>query len=181
MSNESPYALTAEDLRALRTATGVIFQYHGKESKIRAVLDRHAFDGAPVIFTAAEQRTFLNADRVAGGREREIPATVAMMGYEYGGERGWRLAENPDASAFHYIQTAQYSNTWQTIARLLRAGDAIHIVWTADNNNGYVTDAGLHVDRVEIAVARAKQNLYFHIGTSVTAANSARMIKRQGV
>ena len=89
-------------------------------------------------------------------------------------------ADNAPA-AFHMIHSGQYDPTWLTIAKLLHAGDVLRLVWTADNNTGTITDAGLHADMLRMVVYRADKSVHtFNVAYSIIPGNSARMVQRYG-
>lgn len=183
-TEQTPPVLTAEDLQALKRADGVVFQYAAKESTIRAIRETHTYGDTPPVYTATEQRLFPKTDR-SRGREREIKVGVRMFGYRYGDRDrsladGWNLDSNPGATAFEYIQSAQFTPAWCTVVGLLRTGDALTLEWAADCGNQYVSGAGLHHDELRLIVERGKNRLTFHLDISVCADNSARMIKRNG-
>ena len=86
----------------------------------------------------------------------------------------------PFDSAFSMIGSAQFSESWRTIATMLRAGDEIRLEWLPDyHSNDYARMVGLHVDVVRLDVRRKDNRLTFDLNQSVCPDNSARMM--QGV
>ncbi len=74
-------------------------------------------------------------------------------------------------------------NEWHTIASLLRAGDRIELIWYRDaNRNGYMKEAKLHGDRLQLVIHRKSgerfKPLLFLIESQCCENNTARMIRR---
>jgi hypothetical protein len=179
------HTLTADDVASLRKADSVTFHYFRGAGVIRTHL-RGGYAPDKRIFTARQQRMFPNTDSYSADREREIPVITSMHGYTDGGVTGWRLDKDAspsdcNPSAFHMEHSGQYSPTWLTIANLIHAGDVLHLVWTADNNTGYITENGLHADELTIRVGRNGKIVHtLRVAHSITPDNSARMVQRYG-
>lgn len=174
--------LTRDDLTALKLADAVTF-HHSPAAEggraIRLYLENRMSD-EPRIFTAAQQRTFPAADgRDGRGRIREIRLESSAFGYDTNSTIGWRDDGTGRLSCFYMIGSAQYTEYWPTIPRLLKAGDRLALAWVADNNTGSITAAGLHCDQLRLHVHRRAGRLVFPIATCVCPDNTARMIRRQ--
>jgi len=174
-----PGVLARDDLTALRLADAVTFHHNTIADggpRISLHLESRMSD-EPRIFTATQQRVFPTAD--GRGRIRDIRLESATSGYPTGGSPGWSSADAPHLSCFYMIHSAQFTECWPTIPRLLKVGDRLALRWVADNNTEILTDAGLHNDELRLYVHRAGGRLVFPIATSVSPDNSARMIRRQ--
>lgn len=79
-------------------------------------------------------------------------------------------------SAFEMIHSPAFCEEWQTICACLKAGDILSLEWIADNQSGYLVEAGLHRDHLKLIVDRSDKRLVFSIRESVCQDNSARMI-----
>lgn len=147
--------LTATDVRALKHADALCFD--------------HLADGTSRI------RAILRAESSPTGFEetRSIAALDARLN-DYGPS-----ADGP-YTAFAMIGSAKYDAVAQTLIRHLKVGSQFVLVWTRDNNNGYVKDADLHVDtlRVRVQAKGAKVADEFLIAYAVCRDNTARMVRR---
>jgi hypothetical protein len=178
ITGAEPGVLTRDDLTALRLADAVTFHHHTSAEagpRISLHLETRMTD-EPRIFTATQQRVFPSAD--GRGRQRDIHLESTASGYASDGLPGWNSSDAGHLSCFYMIHTAQFSQSWLTIARLLKVGDRLALQWLADNNTQTLTDAGLHNDQLHLHVHRAGDRLVFPIATSVCPDNSARMIRR---
>lgn len=162
--------LDSADIAALRAAYSVTFHTNMGRAFIRAY--KRTAPGCDV-FTAREQRLFPVADDSERFREITVDHTA------YGYEPGWRGATDY-LVAFHMIHTAEYRETWRTVVELIRAGDRVRLDWVADNNSTTLVEHELHADELRLHIARGERKMIFHIATSVTPDNSARMIRRHG-
>lgn len=79
-------------------------------------------------------------------------------------------------SGFEMIHSPYFCEEWQTICACLKAGDILSLEWIADNQSGYLVEAGLHRDQLKLIVNRGDKRLVFSIRESVCQNNSARMI-----
>jgi len=175
MTTATVTVLTAEDVSALRKAESVTFHLNtgGFFSGIRVSL--RSYTGDQRIYTATEQRLFPQPD--SGDRQREIvPAENTAGGFT---EHASHVLGGHGTECFHMIHSAQYDQEWLTVAGLLKAGDEIHLNWTADaHTNGLMRDNSLHGDRLRLCIVRpSKVRLMFAIATSVSYDNSARMVR----
>lgn len=177
--------LTADDLAALKLADSVSF-HHSTPDNGGPVIRLHLVGGysdVPRIFTAKEQRVFPMSG-ILGDRDRYREIAVESSAYGYGadGRSGFRSDDRPRLACFEMIHSAQVSDTWGTIVRLLKSGDRLTLSWIADNNTDNVRNSGLHNDELRLFVCRAGQQkpYVFHVASSVCPDNSARMIKENG-
>lgn len=174
-------ALTADDVHALRRADNLSFHVYEGKASIRAYLGTEDWK----ILTAREQRVFKrDGSPLPGERMREIACQWGAHGYPEGDGMGiaWRGEESPDLSAYASVVSGTYNALWPTTSSLIGAGDTLTLHWTADCNTGTIREAGLHVDTLTITATSAsgKRERTFHVDTSITPDNSARMIRRFG-
>lgn len=166
--------LTAQDIKALRTAETVVFRHYKGDATIEASLRDHMDGGR--VYTAEQQRLF---PVTPGVDERQRVLTVNGLITYY--DDTTRRTTGPEATAFEMIHSAQYSQTWQTIASMLKVGDVLTIHFNGDRYaNGYSHKTDLHIDGLNLDVKRGKQDLSFIVAVSVAPANSARMVKPKG-
>jgi hypothetical protein len=146
-------AISADDVKALRTATMVAFDHmRNGEHRLRAIYEKRS-------------------DTFETRGERSIAARSHIT--KYSDPREYN-------NAFALIQSAQFNDEWKTVAKSLRAGDILAMEWRA-NANQYTQDAGLNLDELVLHVFRG-ENHRLHAGTymlvvSVCPDNSARMIR----
>lgn len=157
------FPMTKEDVFALRNADDISFHHHEGTDTIR--LRRRSHQGPHQgLFTETEQRVFYRT--------------------EYGDERV-RVIEMGDPSNFGFTAFASTSKwddaRWVTIARTIRPGDEVSLVWRPDDHtNDYLRNARppLHADVLDIRVVRGNKIVgAFMVATSITPDNSARMIQ----
>lgn len=179
----TPFTLTKEHLKALRTADSICFDHYkgpkGGTGKIRAI-----------------KRT--PKDIWEKEKTIEVPAVSTVRGY---GTCHERIQVSPDTiSCFDMAHSAQYDEELQTILSLLRVGDEIEMVWVAGGGNGYVKRARvtekeydtdgketpyqpglgemLYHDKLYIRIRRNdKPKYFFHYADSICPNNTARMIR----
>lgn len=170
--------LTAADIAALKLADDVSMHHRDGRGYLRAHM-RGGYAEEPRVYTAAQQRTFPQADGNDRSREMEADSDIAGYGDDDGLEWSASIG-NAKPAAFHMIHNSDHSLTWQTIVKLLRPGDEITLRWRAGNNNGYLREAGLHADDLYLRVRRGDtaREMEFLIARSVCRDNSARMVKR---
>jgi hypothetical protein len=95
------------------------------------------------------------------------------------------MPDDPELRCFEWVSSAQYSEEWRTIVRILRSGDALELVWIGDAlANGYLKNGEgvrLHADRLALQFTRPRakgpQLWSFNVGESICPDNSARMIR----
>lgn len=156
-------ALTREDIKRLRSANVISFRRSPSWSGI----------------TAAKEKTL-----AAGTKrewEHEVPAhsTIkACYGTYPEPEDRPPLAEV--AVCHHWVPYADnVHEPLRTIFSLLKAGDRLELEWTRDaHTNGYMKDAGLHGDRLQLVVHRKDKRLLFLIHAQCCKDNTARLIRR---
>ena len=168
--------LSAEDVKAIQKADGVVLRIYEGRATLEVDLDG-GWSDSPRVFTAAEQRLFPQTDSPLGGRRRVIVVDSAISGYTT--PDASLASYGPGASAFEMIHSAKYSDTWLTIAALIRVGDYVRLRFNADGHSNEITQkAGLHVDTASVEIVRPnKRPLVFHVATRVGYDNSARMIQ----
>lgn len=152
--------LSKIDLAALRKADSMCFDLYRRDdeiiSRIRAI-KRH--EPSP-------------ADPYARDIEHPIDVNHVVVDYD-------NSTYDAVYEAFHMSHSSQYSDTLQTILRLLRAGDELTLYWVAGNSNGYLEEANLYRDELKLVVMRGgKRALTFNVDTSICANNTARMVRR---
>lgn len=170
-TTERADVLAADDVAALRAADSVTFHLTYDDEAhacIRAWLKPDVTSESR-IYTAREQRLFPSVGGILDDtRVREIDTGYAFINYGRGNI----------SSAFACVLSAKSDDTWPTIARELRTGDRVTLYWKADNNNGTLTEAGLHMDVLHIRLhTPPKPPRELHVATSITPNNSARMIQ----
>lgn len=90
-----------------------------------------------------------------------------------------------DVAKTHFASVCVYSDTagdearyWRTIAKILRAGDRLEMVWSKGyDQNPNLDAAGLIRDRLTLHVHRGGEKLTFIIPTPVCKNDTARTIK----
>ena len=141
--------LSADDVKALRSATMVAFD--------------HKPDGEHALRAIIEKRN--GAFETRG--ELRIPAHSRIQRYSDPREYD---------RAYALIQSAEFNDEWVTVKRALRAGDVLSMEWRA-NSNSYVRDAGLNLDELILHVYRENKRVgSYMLVVSVCPDNSARMI-----
>lgn len=171
--------LSADDVRALRTADTVSFHYYDGRGYIQLTIDGER-SGTLRVLSVADQRAFPQRVDMSAERRRMIDVTTEILGYGADGWTGWSHETEPRAAAFEMVHAAQYSDVWTTLASLIRKGDRLTLKWTADNNTDITRNAGLHSDHLQLIIVRGDARLTFNLVTAVRLDNSARMIRRNG-
>lgn len=161
--------LTADDVKALRKAEKVVFRLLHGVATIEAGIGKMLCDNRR--YTDVERRLF--PDRAYGSSDRERTVTVS------GVATNW-YADKPvheGLTGFEMLHTAQHNATWQTIAGLLRAGDALHLHFDGDaHTNENLRKAGMHGDVLRLVVHRGETKMTFMVTSSAGPDNSARMV-----
>ena len=103
-------------------------------------------------------------------REYEIPAEYNVETYG----KNIKIRK-----AFHWIGWAKGNAVWQTITKLLRAGDEITLNWCKGwGDNELLKNAGLTEDALYIHIRRKGQAKYsFLIGTQIVRKEDGGMIQ----
>ncbi len=169
------YQLTKDDLIALRTAESICFHFFDKAGKIVARIE--APYGAARYYTATEQRAFPNVGQRERTRDIEVDASVSGLDDR---DLRWSLATDPGASAYASISYTSHDDAWQTITALLRAGDALRLVWVASDNTEALREGGMVRDTLSLVVERGDKRLTFNLKQYAGPDHSGRMVKRFG-
>lgn len=99
----------------------------------------------------------------------------------YGASRGTG-ARSCSAS----VSMPRFDAEWATVVNFLKAGDEIHLLWEANNNNQYLDDAKLVRDELHLEVWRKGHRIDPNIGRRVGSfllevyvgePNSARLVR----
>lgn len=179
----APGTLTTEDIAALRMAEDVTFHHHDGKAFIRLYIGRGG-NNPPRVYTVREQRLFAENDSYVADRTRTIPVPSHIYGYNDRSATdgsSWTEATHPHVACYASpYGAARYSRKWRTLAEMLRGGDEVSLLWTADNNTDNIRQAGLHNDELALLVNRRGKRLEFHVDYSVGPDNTARMIRRSG-
>lgn len=126
--------------------------------------------------------------RVTNKFKAELSLDVAMRFRMYGPN-----SHQTPNKCFAWIGSAQFTESWKTIASLLKPGDVLVCEWVADSN-GYTRVASftgnaeieafqsLHTDYMRFIIVRnatekRKTELTFELCHSICPDNSARMIQ----
>jgi hypothetical protein len=146
------------DLAALRKADAICFDHYTRDGiDVRAI-------------RAIKRNEPSERDPYAQDITHTVSVGSAVRAYESGGtSKTW--------TCFEMIHTPQYHDAWQTIVSLLRVGDELTLFWEADNNSGYVNEAGLHHDQLSLVVQRGSKRMTFKVRSSVCPDNTARMCR----
>lgn len=160
------HALTAADLRKLRTADTISFHRSPDSSGIKASKDKHAPTGHTTLW------------------EHEIPAHSTIKAC-YGSFQPPEGKPLPEVAYCHYYlsHADNIHEPWRTIAGLLKKGDRLEMEWTRDaHTNGYSEKARLHADRLRLIIHRGtgtrKKAMLFIITIQICEDNTARLICR---
>lgn len=170
------YELTRADITALRTANTVVFVYNGAAHPVT----REAQTARASYIRAIKEPTMAERDRDPFAREivhvidlGEGKGSHRLTDYEGGGDHEY--------TATAVLLTCRYDERWQSVARSLKVGESIVMHWQRNNDNGYVREAGLHVDSLDLVIGReGKPARHYHVAESITPDNSARMVHVTG-
>lgn len=147
-------ALTTEDIRALRGADSISFHARWLDGEVSESLIR------------GRKRDAENSDYVSA---------LVHVGstFSYGGAI---VRDNPDVRAYESCLSAKFHEHWTTVVSLLRTGDVLTLVWSANGHrNGIAKEHGLAVDSLDIRIDRKRRRMTFGIEQRVSEYNSARM------
>lgn len=151
------YKLTKIDLAALRQCDSIVVHFKGAgESSVKAIKRARTSERDP--FAADQHHTIaapVNCRHVYG-----VPA-------------------HTHAEAFGHISVYHGQTTpVGSILAVLRVGDQIGFEFYPEaHSNGYLIDAGLYGDVLNLHVTRGKQRLVFEIDHCNSPNNSARMVR----
>lgn len=182
MSTETTTVLgtiSANDVKALRTADTVSFHHYQDGGEIRASKwnrSRGPFDDCEKKYSIAVLSSFAGKFTTTADDDDETGERVT--------------ADN--SACFAMEHCASYSEEWQTVAHFLRAGDVLTLHWCADGiANGYFKGATvrqsaevgagmlLYADTLRLKVKRGEKRFSFFLDVSICPNNSARMIRRR--
>jgi hypothetical protein len=143
--------LTAQDIKVLRSADALCYRLDtkGDVSQIEAIKE---------------------ASRDNPWEQRKVlPIAFEIENYE----KGVRVVGA-------WVRLPRYK--WDatplgTLLDLLRPGDELSARLITGNNNGYMTEAGLHRDEFVLQLTRGKKKMLFLLEVSVCPQNSARMAR----
>lgn len=168
--------LLPDDVESLRRAGGIVFFADSEgRAKIRAVLEKND----PADFSRVEARIFRDI-RWEDGRERVREFRVNGHARNTSGLMG-----NPSPLdgrrliGSYFLMSGRFSPSWQTIARLLKPGQAIELSFLADHStNENIRKVNYHADDFFLRVHGTDDRIMqFLIDTSVGPHDSARMIR----
>ena len=145
--------LTSADLRELRKSRSVAFYARWQEGELTE---------SRIV---GRDRDAANNDYVRA--QLEVPSSL-----QYGGSI---VRENADVRAYMSVLSAQFHEHWNTAVNLLRAGDRLVMMWSANGGrNDILREAGFAVDELSIRVVRGKRQMWFHVDQRISRYNSAR-------
>jgi hypothetical protein len=172
-----PLTLDGDDVAALRLADCVSFCRHEQQNYILAWL-RGGHEDDLRVFTAQEQRLFPGTAPHIPDRKRRIDCAGSVYGYPpEDNQRAWDHLTKPGVICYEPNVGGRYSDTWTTLAGLLKPGDRLWLRWTADISQALRHDYGLHRDTLHLIIQRGEERLTFLLADRVTVNNSARMIR----
>jgi hypothetical protein len=155
------HRLTKADIQALRKSDYGVCFYHRAGTRDEGLI------------RASSRRKDGSSD---DEREHRIELTSRIKSYEH--HYHDEPAAEDELDAFHMIHSPTWSESWQTIAGLLRVGDSIVIHWIRGNNTDYLRGVGLSADELRLHVSRGpKRGFTFLVAYSVCPPNTARMTR----
>lgn len=145
--------LTSQDVRALRSADSLVFQYT---------------DGQGVI------RACKSGDRAADGfdGERRIHTDAAVTDYdrEPGADRRY--------AAFHMDHSSQVRRETRTLVGRIGIGDTLSLLWTRSNDCDALRAVGYHQDQLSLSIRKPSGTVQTYlVAVSVGPDNTARMVR----
>lgn len=105
-----PHELTSADIRELRKCRSVAFYARWQEGELTE---------SKIV---GRDRDAADEDYVRA--QLEVPSSL-----QYGGAI---VRQNSDVRAYEHIGSSQFHEHWQTIVGLLRAGDRLTLMWSAN-------------------------------------------------
>jgi hypothetical protein len=146
------HPLTREDLQLLRKATGLAFDRTVNE-------DGSVTSQIRVWLKGQQDDVYWGAIAVPSSHTTYSDGPVHHQG-------------------FASIHSPRFARRWQTVLRLLRAGDELRLSWVQDNNTDNIRQAGLHFDSLDAVILRGGRERYeVRLEDSVCPDNSARMLR----
>jgi len=157
--------VSKQEIRALKNADAVCFDYIDGESRIRAIK---------------------NGENNGSGFDQTVQVECETQLQQYTNDAA-PICETRITGAYHYANGGKWNERMQTIWGSLREGDTITLQWSASTGNGYLqkahTEDGMRLfrDTLTLKIRRSLKNdvkhLVFSVNESICPANSARMIK----
>lgn len=172
---DTPYALTRDDLKALREADSVSFAYtteprEGQPPCYLRLTKKHDESGSAVWSSDTEA-------------ERLIPAQVQLTAYDR--EHSSSDAQREIRRAYASSLSAKFDPHWVTAVANIKVGDQLILHFIAGNNTETLRKAGLMHDEFDLRVRRfdkdgkRKADLTFRLDDRICPiGSSARMIER---
>jgi hypothetical protein len=142
--------------------------------------------GTAGSFILATKKCESTASDPFAPREREIRIEVDFTFVN--GHGADAIPAGSEFTAFEWVSDAGFDFEWITIANLIKAGDVLCLDWhRGAMNSPFLTSHGLVGDSLSLSITRGdgeskpKRTQTFLINKSVSADNSARMIKSRVV
>lgn len=133
-------ALTSEQVRAIRKADAVCFDYDGEVAQIRAII---------------------RGDDTRGEQTTVIPVDGATVN-AYDSATG-------KIDCFTMIMSAKVTAEWQTVARHMRTGKEVWLGWVRGNASPVTDEAGLVVDYLNLRVGSDTFRVANYVGRDNSA------------
>ena len=151
--------ITKIEIAALRKADSVSF---------------HNPPNGEAYICAIKRKEVTTANPFADDIRITVPCESRLRDYE-----GSFITSRATFTAFDMIHSAQGDDGWQTIASLLRDGDALTLVWQRGAwSSPDLTDKGYVGDLLLLIVQRSDKRLTFAVGHYVGPRHSsARMVR----
>lgn len=149
--------IASQQARAIKTADALCFD--------------HNPDGTGAIRAVTRAKSM-----IGGGETTEYTVTVPVevsRVQNYGPDSapdGWRC--------FAMIGSSRHDDVAMTVARHIKAGSRIALVWTRDNSSPVTKEAGLYVDMLDVKVQNGSVTDTFRVATYIGYNNTARMTRR---
>lgn len=178
--------LMPDDVAALRQANGVVFTADSEgRAKVKAILERRD----PANFTPVEARIFPIPNEY-DNRERDRVFRVDGYARATGGLMGWESPLNGRRLVGHYYaMAAHHYPAWRTIARLIKPGNGIELMFLADHStNENLRKANFHADDFFLRIwtpVKDREGYFeptheFQVDVGVGPHDSARMVRAEG-
>lgn len=148
------YELTADDIRALKQATTLCFDWNRRlgTAGIRAIRE---IDG---------QDDYTH----------RIPCASSLTDY---GNGTFEKYDSDRYSGFVMIGAAHFNDHARAIVALVRKGDKLSLKWVANNNTANIRNAGLHGDDLDLVVKRNGNPFVLHVDHRCSPDDLARMLR----
>jgi hypothetical protein len=162
-------ALTKVDVKALHAADTLVVHLSKNSPNGRVTVIKERHENGDV---------WKAADGCVTRLEREIPAAVRIHNH-FGGSPYAVVAEGT-VSCFGHVNVYRSQHTQAAaILKSLRAGDELTFEFCPDwHNNGWIANAGLHADVLELSVRRNGQLVVrWELEQNISPNNTARMCR----